>query len=142
MIGLGGNVEATIKDLHGRVLERHSANNLVTTRGLQLARDLFGGIGARPDNIRVGTGTSATTAGMTALESEVLEKIIDRRLPGTATISYEVLLESTDANGYALSEIGLFESDYLIGRALFSPTLNKTSSVTIAVVYHLYFANA
>lgn len=59
----------------------------------------------------VGTGITAPTISDTALTSEIFRDVIDeydKSTTDTITVSLRVL--TTEANGYDLAEVGLFES--------------------------------
>lgn len=137
MIALRSNVHIVIADAEGRILRRQHARNLVVDTGLNELRDLLAGIGRRPTHIAVGTGTTATTAGTTALETEVYRQPLDRRIPTAKRLSTQILIGLSDANGYTLSEQGLFVSDTLIARALISPAIEKTSSIQATIVHDI-----
>ncbi len=141
MINIETNVKAIIMDAEGRILEIRKAKNLVVNSGLQLVRDLLGGTGFRPDKMQAGTGTSATTASMSSLQNSVVTKTIDRRIPETYGIEFQAVLDTTDANGYELSEVGTFQNNTMIARALISPTITKSSSIQVTLS-HIFTISA
>jgi len=136
-IEYAGNVRVEVRCARtGALLDRIVAANKIVNNGLLLARDLFGGVGMRPDEIALGTGTGATTDAQASLTAEVFRKTIDRRdNSGTYGIDFQAFVDTGDANGFTLAEVGLFESETLVGRAILSPTVAKTSAITLTVSY-------
>lgn len=133
MIRLDWNVYAVVRDPGGKVLRVVRAKNLVVNTGLVQIRDLLGGRGFRADSIQVGTGTSSTTAGMTALENMVATKTIDRRIATGYAMEFQSLLLTSEANGYTLAEIGTFKGSTMLARALISPTISKTALIQVTL---------
>lgn len=133
MINIDSNVYAIVHDKDGRLLRVVRAKNLVVNDGLTLIGDLLGGINFRPDAIQVGTGTSSTTATMTALESSVHTKIIERRIRSGFSLEFQALLLTSEANGNTLSEIGTFKGSTMVARALISPAISKTNLIQVTL---------
>lgn len=110
--------------------------------GLDFILDFFGQGGPVPDQVAVGTGISPTTAGMTALEAEVLAKTVNRRVPvktPTKKLQWRVLLETGDANGNTLSEIGLKYKTTLLARGVADTPLVKTPAIQATAIYETTF---
>jgi len=133
MIDISSNVFLTIRDKDWNLLETRSAKNLVVNCGLQLVRDMLGGTGYRLDQMQVGTGTSATAPSNTTLGTSVLTKDIDRRIQLTYGIEFQTLIDIDEANGYTLSEIGTFQQNTMVARALISPTISKTDAIQVTL---------
>lgn len=140
-----GRVTIVARDVTGKnppVILR--TNNLVTTVGKNVVRDLLLGTGRAPQAIAVGTGTTAATEGDTALENEVFRGEITRRKTGNSAgdAVFYLLLGTNDANGYTLTEIGLFDSPVsgggnLIARAANFGSLAKTSAIEATVYWEI-----
>lgn len=127
------NVYAAVRSRDGRLLRLIRSRNLVVNSGLTLVRDFLGGMGFRPDSIQVGTGTSATTAGMEALQQSRVTKAIDRRIATGYSMEFQALLLTSEGNGYTLSEIGTFRGSTMIARALISPAIEKTDLIQVTL---------
>ena len=127
------NVWIYIENKGGKLIGSRSGHNLITDAGLNYFRDLTGGTVGRADGQGVGTGTTAAAAGDTALGALVIKKTIDRRLDSDKVITFQALVLTTEANGSALSEIGLFYGSVLIARALISPVIDKDSSMQLTI---------
>ena len=71
-----GHIEVTVMDETGNIKEYRQTDNLVVTRGLDgfsermFSADLYGHNSGLFNNIGVGTGTDAATAGDTALQTQ------------------------------------------------------------------------
>lgn len=81
----------------------------------------------------VGTGTTADSSSDTALEEEVFRDVIDAAQTSTSSVLFRCYLGTTEANGYALTEFGGFDSatgGTMLFRKVF-PAINKTSDMDI-----------
>ena len=118
--------------VNGRLWSRRG--NLVVLDGIYDILDLMVGQGSIPSYIAVGTGTTAPADTDTALENEVYRtSLADSYRSGNQAI-FSAFIDAGSANGYTLSEVGLFAGDgRLIARALIDPPINKNSSMTITV---------
>ena len=134
------NVEARVSSLNGDLLFVARGRNLVVNTGLGLIRDLLGGTALRPDRMKAGTGTGATTATMTDLQTPVVTKYMDRRISSGYGIQFQALIESDEANGNTLSEVGTFQNTIMVARALISPTIVKTSGVLVTMLHTISFS--
>jgi hypothetical protein len=85
---------------------------LIVNSGLNQIRDFLNGDSPDPpSHLAVGTGTTAANASDTTLETEVLRKAVEKEEKATAgVIEYSVNIDSTEANGNNLSEIGIFNA--------------------------------
>lgn len=108
---------------------------MMTDVGLNLVRGFLNGDSPTPpSHMAVGTGTASVQSSDTSLKSEVLRNAITKELSSTpGVIDYKMTLSSTDANGNAISELGLMNAaaggDLLI-RITHLP-YNKTSSFAV-----------
>ena len=134
------NVEVQVKDLSGKIISISRGKNLVVKTGLGLLRDLIGGTGLRPDRMKAGTGVSATTAGMTDLETAVITKTMDRRIDSGYGIQFQAIIDSGEANGNTLAEVGTFQNTTMVARSLISPTIEKTALVIVTMIHTISFS--
>jgi len=108
---------------------------LIVNAGLNLDRNwLYGDSVNPPSHIAIGTGTNQVLATQTALENEVLRKAISgKSKPATGQVLFEVEIGTNEANGYALTEVGLFNdatAGDMISRVV-HPAINKTSDFSL-----------
>ena len=108
---------------------------MITNSGLNLTRDLLNGDTVNtPSHIAIGTGTTSPKATDTALETEVLRKAISAKSkPATGQVLFEITVGTTEANGYNLTEVGLFNSSSggtMVSRVV-HPAINKTSDFSL-----------
>jgi hypothetical protein len=86
----------------------------------------------------VGTGTNTPQASNTALQSEVLRKSLTVTTnPSTGVAHLEFVIDYSEANGYTLMEVGIFnasEAGTMLLRKLFASGISKTSDKKITVV--------
>jgi len=121
-----------LPDNLGKIKEVKKYHNLVVNSGLNLIRDALAGDSVTfPTHMALGTGTTAEAAGDTALENEVFRDVITKTSKtGTGNVQYKYYLSSQDANGYNISEEGLFNAasvGTMFARVTF-PADEKTSS--------------
>lgn len=139
----------------GRLLRSEERHNLVTLRGRNLIRDLLYWISAgddpRPSGINyfaLGTGTVQPQAGDTALQTEVFRDTFTQRVKSDGQTVYKYYLASTAANGYTLTEAGLFGdgatatagSGALYARVTF-PGIVKTSAIAVTFAWTLTWSD-
>lgn len=118
---LKGLIRIEVRSEGGVLLEVQEVENTVTKSGRTQVRDLLGysivgSPGMAPDFVEIGTGSTATTDAMEALVSPVGRYQITRRWPSEVSLqpamTYQMLLRSADANGYALREVALYSTAY------------------------------
>jgi len=123
------------------LVQESRTHNLIVASGLDYIRDMLEGVVPRPDTIKVGTGSTAVLSTNTDLETSVFSKVISRRYPEAAKITYQMLMETSEGNGNTIAEVGLFGSSTLIARAVISPTIAKTSAILLTVAHEITIAN-
>ena len=134
----------------GKLLRQTKVHNLVVNSGLNLVRDLLANTGRAPNTLAIGTGTSATTAIMTALQTEVYRYYFSRRVTSTSNVRYQLYLDSStpSTQPHTIGEAGIFSGASFYGssapatggtmfaRATFTPFL-KDSSVTVTFTWDI-----
>jgi len=88
---------------------------------------------AEGTHLAVGTGTTAATSADTQLETEVLRMARQEHTEVTNSVVLSLLVGSTDANGSALTEVGVLdaaEAGNLMMRITF-PTITKTADIDV-----------
>ena len=120
-----------------KLIRRQVHENLTVDTGLNLIRDLIGGVAQRPDTIAVGTGTVTPVAADTALGTSVFSRTIDRRTKQAKIITHQIFITTAQANGNTLSETGLLQSAILVARSLIMPVIVKTSAIELTMAHEL-----
>ena len=111
---------------------------MIVNSGLNLMRSFLNGeVPNPPSHAAVGTGTTEVTANDTTLETEVLRKAaIPKKKAATGVIEYLMEIDSTEANGNDLSEVGVLNassSGDLLLRKTHEP-YSKTASFGVKYV--------
>lgn len=103
-------------------------------------RDLIYGDGiTMPTHIAMGTGTTASTAADTTLETEVERKSASKSKSGTDTVAYSSTLSTAEGNGNTLAEVGAINAasaGTLANRQVF-PGFNKTDQYELRVQIYI-----
>ena len=130
-----GNVDIDVRDaITGNLISTQRVKNLVVSAGLNLIRDYLNAA-ATPDIgwFAVGTGTAAVLAANTTLGTEVFRAALTNKVPGTASLTFSYFLPTTAANGFTLTEIGLFNAaaaGSMLARGLIAG-IAKNSGITV-----------
>jgi hypothetical protein len=123
----------------GAVLAVERAHNLVVDDGLDLIRDLLDGDAvAGITHLAVGTGTVAVTAGDTALGTEVFRDAVTSRTSYAQQLVVSYYLASGSANGYTLTEAGLFNAaaaGTMFARVKLASSIAKTASIAVTFTW-------
>jgi hypothetical protein len=120
--------------------ERHA--NRITSVGLNLVRDYVLGTISVPARFAIGTGESATTSGMTALEAEVFRDQFTRKVPSQARATFQYQLAGADppTQPVTIQEAALFTlSGVMFSRVKLSP-INKNNTVEVTFTWDVSFA--
>jgi hypothetical protein len=143
----------TISVLRGGYLaSRQRVSNRVITAGVKATARLLGNCGGVPNLISVGTGTTAVADGDRQLEAEVFRNRVTRAYGGPSTAVYQLSISTAQANGYTLSEAGLWvgvsgdsstaaagivdATAVIFARVLFEP-FAKTSADTMILTWEI-----
>lgn len=131
-----GDVILTLTDENGNLKQRQEIKNLVVTDGLDYISSKI--VNTRPtmSNMAVGTGSTAASAGQTALVTE-----LDRNLLASATASngvctFNAQWAAGDATG-AITEAGIFNATSggdMLCRTVFD-TVNKAAGDSLAITW-------
>lgn len=135
---INANVTIESRDLSGRVLEKREVHNLVVDNGRNLIRDLLNGTSTSAlYTIAVGTGTTAPTAADTALEAQVYSDVISKRTTDIGKLTLSLYIGANAANGYTISEAGIFAADgTMFARTVFAG-LAKNSSNYLTITWEI-----
>lgn len=140
-IQVKGNVVVELRDAAtGRLLRREERHNLVVNTGLQLLRDMLGGLRRWPTHMAIGTGTTAVLATDTEMENQAYQDLITRRVQQTYGVRFQLYVpaDASSANDKAITEAGLKtvvgEIETLFARVTFD-AFNKNSGNTLTVTW-------
>lgn len=136
------NVVAQVHDVEtGQILQTIHSKNLVVTAGRNLIRDFLHGDSVTGlTHFAVGTGTTAVTAGDTALVTEVHRATFTSKTKSSAQLELKYYLDTATANGNTLAEAGLFNAGSggtMYARVVLASTIVKTSSIAVTFTWTL-----
>ena len=121
----------------GEIVQQGEAHNLVTNAGLDLVRDLLDGDSvAGITHFAVGTGSAAATALDTTLDTEVFRDTVSGRTSNAQQLVVQYYLNSADANGNTLTELGLFNAasaGTLFARVALGTSIVKTAAIAVTL---------
>lgn len=139
------NVHAVLYDKHGNIKEERHGRNLVVDTGLaHIADQLSASPGeAAMSHMAIGTGTTAATAGDTALETELDRNALDSATDSGAVVTYVATWAAGDGTG-AITEYGIFNAasvGVMLARHVAS-VINKGADDTLVVTWTVTLAAA
>lgn len=109
-------------------------DNIITNSGLdQIVKLIVQASYSTGFRIGLGTGTNAPAATDTALQTSVFEANVTSQQRSGAVATFKLFLDTTQANGNTLTEVGLFFDGSMVDRALLSQSIVKTSSKTATI---------
>jgi len=118
-------------------------DNLIVTTGRVHVAELIGGYPRRPSHIAIGTGATAPVAGNTTLQTEVFRKLITRRKVPASPNNYKIILQmfltTSEANGYNLTEAGIFNrftGGTMLSRVTYD-VINKSTSISVVYTWEI-----
>ncbi len=142
---MSGRLHILVQDARtGEVLRDEWADNKIVTTGLDLVRDLLINTSAAPTHIAVGTDSMAPAAGNTALVTEVFRNLITRRTASPQKATFQLFLDTGDANGNTLKEAGIFNRSSggtMLSRVTYADIV-KTSGITATLTWDITIAEA
>lgn len=114
---------------------RGGYNNIVNTTGFlnTIKEGVLDTVVAETTHLAVGTDNTTPTVGDTTLGNEVLRKARQEFTRGTSDVIISLFLNSLEANGNSLKEVGMFDAasaGNLQERSIFT-TITKTSSIEV-----------
>ena len=141
-----GLILIEVKDKNGKVKENRDVTNTITNASLAEVTGLMGGVGAKTvfDYLAVGTGTTASAAADTALETEINDSGLARaqvtptQETTTQTDDTLQLVKAWSVSGTkAVTECGILNAasnGTLLGHQVFA-ALNVISGDTLTLTY-------
>lgn len=119
---------------NGKLIEHFEEKNLIVDNSKQMHAKMLGGSVANQSVTQFGVGTNGTApvGGNTALTGAFLKAIDGVTYPATNQVQFAFSLSTTEANGMALLEFGLFTpTNVLYARKVRTAALNKDVDLTI-----------
>lgn len=142
------NVEVMIWDIkEEKLLRTIRKHNLAVMSGRNLLRDfLYGDSVFGMTHFAIGTGTVLASATDIKLGTEVFRDIFTQMVKLDGTLNIKYYLSSSTANGYTLTEAGIFgngasgeqDSGTLYARVVHTPIV-KTQSIAVTYSWDLGF---
>lgn len=120
-IRISSNVLIEVHDAAGNLLREERIHNLVVDTGLNSIRDLLGGTGMEPTHIAVGTnGNPVLSTDTSSQTGEVFRKAITRRVAANKKITFQLFIDTTEANGNTLRDCRLSNNAAPFGGDLYA----------------------
>lgn len=139
---LTGEVFIEVRDKDGNLIEKIHQKNIVTNGGRDAIVRLVaeGTAGKRVTKIGFGIGTAAAALTDTSLTSAFVKAVGSRTYPASGQVEIEWTLGLGEANGMAITEIGLYcQDDTLFSRLVRETPINKTSDISLSSRYVLNY---
>ena len=137
---LRGDVAIVLKDKDGNVKDSREIHNLVVSTGLEYICSRMAGTSAGVmSHMAVGSGTTAASAGQTALVSALgSREALDSTSASSNTITYVSSFEAGEGTG-AVTEAGIFNassSGTMLCRTVFA-VVNKDADDTMSITWSI-----
>lgn len=126
----------------GELLEHYEDDNLIVDQGRTNITRLLGGDGAGLQIAQIGFGTNGAVAlpGNTALTGAYIKAIDAHAYPTATSVLFNFSLGTTEANGMAIYEFGLFTmSGLLHARKVRGGPLAKASDLSLSGTWQLLY---
>lgn len=139
---LTGEVFIEVRDKDGNLIEKIHQKNIVTNGGRDAIVRLIaeGTSGKRVTKIGFGIGTAAAQLTDTSMTSAFVKSVGSRTYPASGQVEIEWTLGLGEANGMAITEIGLYcQDDTLFSRLVRETPINKTSDISLSSRYVLNY---
>jgi hypothetical protein len=131
-----GDVILTLTDENGNLKQRQEIKNLVVTDGLDYISSKI--VNTRPtmSNMALGTGSTAASAGQTALVTELDRNLFSSATASNGVCTFNAQWAAGDATG-AITEAGIFNATSggdMLCRTVFD-TVNKAAGDSLAITW-------
>jgi hypothetical protein len=123
----------------GVLIEEYEDKNLIVNQGRNHIAQLLGGGATDPiDTIGFGEGSATPAAGDTGLTNDYTKPIGAVSYPSTGQLQIDWSLETSEGNGMAITEFGLFWATYLFARKT-RAAINKDSDIRLEGTWTINF---
>ncbi len=140
-VGLKGVFTIETRDaLTGVLIPEESCvvENIITDVGLARLAGIIAQVAYSTGfTIKVGTSSQAAVAGDTDLIASVLSASVTSQSQSGAVATFKLFIDTTQANGSTLREVGLFFDGVNIDRAILSSSIDKTSGKTVTATVQI-----
>ena len=144
-IRLIGSVRVEVHHDDGRT-EAYTQPNMIVNGGRDRIAALFAQQSTTfPTHLEVGTGTTAPTGTDTTLETAVLRNAVVSSSALNGVTSIKAYFSKTDANGSAISEVGLFDQSSggtMFARSILGSVVNKDATIAMTITWTFTFADS
>ena len=107
---IGENISLVLKDSLGNIIAEENISNTITDLGISRVLDRLGGLsGDAVGYIAIGTGTTASSASDTSLQTEVERQAVTPTKPTSSSLQYTHEFVATSTDNYDITEVGLFD---------------------------------
>jgi hypothetical protein len=125
---------------NGKLIEDSVDRNLVVTLGKKnLARLLGGGTAYAVTNFKAGTNATSPAANDTAITSPFSKAITTVSYPVDGQVQFDFSIELSEANGKAIAEFGLYDSNGVLFARKTRAVINKDNTIRIAGTWNIIF---
>jgi hypothetical protein len=122
------------------LIEDSVDKNLVVTLGRNnIARLIGGGGGYAITDFKAGTSGTAAAAGDSSITSPFSKAITTVSYPVDGTVQFDFSIELSEANGKAIQEFGLFDSDGVMFARKTRAVINKDNTIRIVGTWKIIF---
>jgi hypothetical protein len=131
-----GDVILTLTDENGNLKQRQEIKNLVVTAGLNYISSKIVTSATNMSHMAVGTGSTAASAGQTALVTELDRNTFSSVSASNGVCTFNAQWAAGDATG-AITEAGIFNAasgGTMLCRTKFD-TVNKASGDSLAITW-------
>jgi len=141
------NWSIKLVDSEGILIEEENISNLITNIGLNVIRDLLGGLGSQGamTAIAIGTGATAPVNGNTALQTEYTRAAATISTPADYQIRYTKTFSFGSGVSETITEAGILDNNTSGGKLLTRTTFTGklvSSSVQLIVTATYTIARA
>lgn len=124
----------------GVLVEDSVEHNLVVTLGRKnIARLIGGGTAYAVTDFKAGTNATAPAAGDTSITSPFSKAITTVSYPVDGTVQFDFSIELSEANGKAITEFGLYDSNGVLFARKTRAVINKDNTIRIAGTWKIIF---
>lgn len=125
---------------NGVLIEDSVDRNLVVTLGKKnLAKLLGGGTAYAVTDFKAGTNSTAPAASDSSITSPFSKAITTVSYPVDGTVQFDFSIELSEANGKAIAEFGLFDSNGILFARKTRAVINKDNTIRIVGTWKIIF---
>lgn len=145
IITISDNVTIVGRRKSGEEVYRFSTRNRIVQTGRNVIRDLLGGVGYPPNYFAVGIDGTAVDDTQTALLNECFRNLVTRKYTSNSLITFQFYLDTDEAIGYTLQEVGMFAGAHvmtaplggiMVARAVMAP-FYKSGDVALTITWEV-----